>query len=1336
MGQILIVSKDSDLLSDERTVGLHTYADGEVLVESAAPLPEDGGGKPAPSGLRLAGVAEEQLDEARANLRAPRPEVEVGDEPGEMLAYVELVGPVVAEWLEELERHGIRPLRYQPVNSYLCRGTRAAFQGAEALPFVLRVTPLSPLLKRGVPVAEQGPTDVWVVGQGDAGEAEELLAELASLAGVQLLDGTEVVAGQLRARAAVTAEGHANLLAHPRVLAVEPWLPAVPEDEVAGLVLAGAYDAKGIPAGSYLTWLEDMGLNGQGVTIGIVDNGVDETHVAFAGRVRSLDGDNRKWHGTFVAGHAAGRSLAERDGQGFVYGLGTAPAAELLTQDNSRTAAALCLQTVREPGPSGAPGTVQNNSWGMGLQDPMDYGSLEAAYDALVRNADPGGPEPRPLTICFSAGNSGQLGLTRPKAVKNAIVTGNSEVYRPTAGGDESDDISQVYSGSHGSSWGNCGDRRVRPDLVAPGEWTASANYDSHPGQREYISALHTWGGGTSAASPKTAGACALLTQWWRRNHAGATPSPAMLRALLVNGAVDTRTGGPIPNNRQGWGRLNLAGVLAEDVERMYVDQSVLLAAKGEQRSWTVEPSDPSRPVRITLAWTDPPGPVGGGTATVPAVVNRLGLRVEAAGSTWYANNFASGWSLAGPLLDPDREGLDNLQNIYLPAGVVDGAITVSVTALNVTTDCLSNQPAPPRQDFALVMQNARPASAGQPAEVAVAVDEPAGGEPSGPDDFWDDQPGSSDADEQDADWWWETEAAVQTGPESAGDGPDAGNGSATPNARASWVAAEGWWSEADGPAWPPAAEAAAADQTGQPLAEGLRAGLETLAAHADGQVVVAGPGPEPRDDLQLARLDLGAIRAGGPVSVAPGPLRTSLQRFRAEWGRPEPALGQDGQAPARRAAVVVVRGGSRFSRDDLAVLRLLAFTGQLWVGSDSAGALAFLAQRIGRRSGVRYRLAAGANQLSAALAEALAEAGGGQGVELASRVHPDDGQPARRSSHVFHLVAADRLVSIDIAWPAAEPAPQAMLRRPGRDPEAVTPGDASGLRVTRRDGRLRVTADRGDAAGSWTGRWELQLRQAGTAAEAAVAVSVSGDHRFRVARREVPGPESGAGSAERELVSVSGIDATRFNRLGVQRLVIGGGQGPDTEASVDVTIAASRLDLEARGATGQPPDSEAGTAEPAYAPSISAVAPAPRAPAGAGLVDLLLRTEGVDGDGNQFARRLRTNQIQLEPRSSWRRRTRQLPVLTPARVTQVSYRQGLVAGLRLAWGGRQRSVRVSSPELRDQLTGLDLGGTNLHFGMLGDELVTVLVVPRGADGRDTQADRWPTGGRMAELDC
>ncbi|GAG77210.1 unnamed protein product, partial [marine sediment metagenome] len=85
----------------------------------------------------------------------------------------------------------------------------------------------------------------------------------------------------------------------------------------------------------------------------------------------------------------------------------------------------------------------------------------------IVRDADDTTPGNTPLIVCFSAGNRGNFGLTRPKAAKNPIVTGNFENYRPDEFGANADDINDRVGDS---SIGNCADGRVKPDVVTPGQ--------------------------------------------------------------------------------------------------------------------------------------------------------------------------------------------------------------------------------------------------------------------------------------------------------------------------------------------------------------------------------------------------------------------------------------------------------------------------------------------------------------------------------------------------------------------------------------------------------------------------------------------------------------------------------------------------------------------------------------------------------------------------------------------------------------------------------------------------------------------------------------------------
>jgi hypothetical protein len=698
---------------------LHLYENGTAVVEAPS-----GAGQPgepvATAGLCLPAAAEHPsaLHDARRSIE-DAVERAGPEHEDDIAAYVEFVAPPDPRWLASLRDLRVRLIAYQPDNSYLVRGRRsdlagvaAAVHTSEGGPAIRSVTELTSELKPAPKTLGEHGEDTVVVLAATADEHDRALAAVRAVPGVQLQPGAgnDVIDSQrVRVRARVGDPGLAALLELPQVLSVERFRTAVPEDEIAGLVIAGQLDTADRPSGSYDAWLTDHHVDGSGAVIGVVDGGVDVSHPAFAGRIRDLADGAKDWHATMVAGHAAGAYRAERDPGGFTYGLGTAPAASLLSQDRERAARELCAQTAAE---AGAAFAVQNNSWGRGSRDPMDYSSEEAVYDLLVRNAAGAGGPAAPLTVCFSSGNSGAQGLTRPKGAKNVIVTGNSENYRPDAGGVDSDDVRDVYTGSYPSSHGNCGDGRIRPHVVAPGEWTASANFDTALGQPDYVSPLIAWGGGSSGASPKTAGACALLAQWWRRWHAGADPSPAMLRALVVNGAEPVTTGGPIPNNVQGWGRLSLRELLDPGVARVALDQKDVLTRPGDTRQWSVRVVDPRRPVKVTLAWTDPPGAVGTGTATASAVVNRLALRVADGARTWRggADRFRGGWTatdaeLAGAPHLRD-EGADNLQCVFLAPGQAHD-LGVSVTALAVTADALTGGYDTPQQDFALVVTNA-----------------------------------------------------------------------------------------------------------------------------------------------------------------------------------------------------------------------------------------------------------------------------------------------------------------------------------------------------------------------------------------------------------------------------------------------------------------------------------------------------------------------------------------------------------------------------------------------------------------------------------------------------
>jgi len=83
--------------------------------------------------------------------------------------------------------------------------------------------------------------------------------------------------------------------------------------------------------------------------------------------------------------------------------------------------------------------------------------------------------------------------------------------------------------------------------------------------------------------------------------------------------------------------------------------------ATGQKRSFTGIISDPSKPFRVTLAWTDAPG-----STTGNAYNNDLDLTVSVGGSTYKGNVVNGAISVTGGSADSQN----NTESVFLPAGV------------------------------------------------------------------------------------------------------------------------------------------------------------------------------------------------------------------------------------------------------------------------------------------------------------------------------------------------------------------------------------------------------------------------------------------------------------------------------------------------------------------------------------------------------------------------------------------------------------------------------------------------------------------------------------------
>ena len=428
-------------------------------------------------------------------------------------------------------------------------------------------------------------------------------------------------------------------------------------------------------------------LRGSGQIIGVGDTGLDTgnlttMHPDFTNRIQAAfglvsasDWSDHGGHGTHVAGSVLGNGSAYSNG----LFSGVAPEAKLVMQSIGGVTSGddsvyppSPLNTMFEQARS-AGARIHTDSWGS---------SAAGAYTTDSRELDEFMWDYDDMLVLFSAGNEGRdtnptngvidgNSIGAPGTAKNCLTVGAAESARPAGSGGYSsypwgvgswlpyysalpirtDLISTSADGLHQgmagfSSRGPCADGRTKPDIVAPGTDIiscrsrvsgASTLWGTGSGvlANGAASSFYTFSGGTSMSTPLTAGAAGLARQYLVDTEGMESPSAALLKALLVNGARSLFPGqygtgiyqeipnGARPNNVEGWGHVNLENSLfpASGRKNIFWDRQQL--GTGQTNYYPVVVTGTNE-LNITLSWSDYPASL----AASQQLVNDLDLRL------------------------------------------------------------------------------------------------------------------------------------------------------------------------------------------------------------------------------------------------------------------------------------------------------------------------------------------------------------------------------------------------------------------------------------------------------------------------------------------------------------------------------------------------------------------------------------------------------------------------------------------------------------------------------------------------------------------------------------
>jgi uncharacterized membrane protein/uncharacterized protein YfaP (DUF2135 family) len=413
-------------------------------------------------------------------------------------------------------------------------------------------------------------------------------------------------------------------------------------------------------------------LDGSNQIIAVADAGLDEDHGDFGTRVLGSydvigDGstaDKHSGHGTHVSCTVLG------DGSRGGYA-GVAPEAELYFQamenDNTGNFQSPSLNSLLDSAYN-AGARIHTNSWGSSQTSQQGkYNSDTEDVDDNTNYYDRYYTGREGLTVLFANGNDGPGSgtISPPATAKNAISVGNH--FNRGQGAPNT-----IFDSS---SRGPTEDNRIKPDVLAPGGYVRSClaqeATDTAGGQVQ-PGGWYIQYSGTSMATPNAAGVASMIREYIMEIAQRPSPQGALIKALMVLGAEDIGTKN-IPNNNEGWGRVNVRNSLApSNGQGIWVDDRSVMSGTGNSKSYSFNISQSNGALKVVLAWSDERG----SRFSSSQLVNNLDLEVTSPDgqSTYLGNDFSGGKSV----LTSTRDTINNLE-VVLIENAVQGVWTVKV---------------------------------------------------------------------------------------------------------------------------------------------------------------------------------------------------------------------------------------------------------------------------------------------------------------------------------------------------------------------------------------------------------------------------------------------------------------------------------------------------------------------------------------------------------------------------------------------------------------------------------------------------------------------------------
>ncbi len=363
--------------------------------------------------------------------------------------------------------------------------------------------------------------------------------------------------------------------------------------------------------------------NGQGVRVMVRDDGGIGPHIDFQGRTdqNSTGGPGGGTHGDMVSGVFGGAGNLDPTTRGAAWG----SFFYIIPYQPSFTDNTVSLHVTDSV-------MITNSSYSNGCND---------GYTTITQRVDQQAVTYPSLMHMFSAGNSNNQDCGYGAGTQWGNITGGHKQGKNVmAVANLLPDGTLVGSSSRGPAH----DGRIKPDVAANGNEQMSTDPFN----------AYLPGGGTSAASPSTAGVVAQLYQAYRELIGGGYPPSALIKAIVMNTAEDYSSRGP--DFLYGWGRINALRAVKVLEEERYLTGTI---AQGGTNNHSIEVPPGVVALKVMTYWMDPAASPGASIALVNDLDSRIVGPDGQAHLPWILNPAPS-----QTLQFPATKGADHLNNV------------------------------------------------------------------------------------------------------------------------------------------------------------------------------------------------------------------------------------------------------------------------------------------------------------------------------------------------------------------------------------------------------------------------------------------------------------------------------------------------------------------------------------------------------------------------------------------------------------------------------------------------------------------------------------------------